>query len=654
LNFTGENNQFQKFTVKGDVAAKTRLDISGFNSSSPAWIYIFSGDTIKKANVDFSSIHQTLIPTYNADKLCVLASDNYTFTNTGHAITTVSNNADPTRFTNYTYNGGNYNFLMISHKNLWTQAQNYQTYRQSSSGGGYNVLLADIDELYNQFAYGINKSHLSIRNFCKFTIDNYTKPPEYLFLIGKSIRPENARQYGGGSYAINLVPTYGNPPSDMMLTSQLMDTIFHPAIATGRIPAWDSQDVANYLQKIIDHDVALTGPPQPWMKQILHFGGGTNLTEQHDIRVYLENYEQIIEDTLFGGNVTSFYKTTTDPIQANQSAFLQNLIDTGVTIMTFFSHAAGSTFDITTDIPENYNNKPHYPLIIANSCYIGDIHTGVRQASEHFVLIPDKAAIGFIASPNISFVFEQPYYTRPLYKNIASYDYGQSIGKCMKDAIDSIEIYASIATRKSLAMGMTLNGDPSLRLYSFDTPDLVVTNPGVFFTPANITTELDSFKINVVVRNVGRAIDKDYYLEVVRKFPDGGTPRIFDTLIKNMPFIDTISINIPMEFARASGLNKFYVLADASQPDLIDEGPYEYNNRTVPDIPLMIRSSDINPVYPFKYAIIPNGANVKLKASTANLFAPMTTYRFELDTVDRFNSPFKKTTDISSIGGIVT
>ncbi|HKR06455.1 MAG TPA: C25 family cysteine peptidase [Bacteroidia bacterium] len=657
LNFSGENSSFQKFTVKGDAALKTRLDISGFNTVDTAWLYIFSGDSIKKVNVDFSS-HQTLVPTYGIDKLCVLSSGSLS---SGHSIVPVSNNPDPTRFTNYMYNiynGGNnpdYDFLMISHKSLMNgvnPVQMYRDYRNSFAGGAHKVLLADIDELYNQFSAGINKHPLSIRNFCKFALDTFVEDPKYLFLIGKSIRPENARDTS--VYRSNLVPTYGNPPSDMIFTSHLTDAIFHPAIATGRLPAWNSQDVTAYLDKIIEHDIELTKPPQAWMKQILHFGGGTNSSEQEEIRVHLEDYKKIIEDTLFAGHVTSFYKTTTDPIEANQSAFLQNLIDTGVTIMTFFSHAAGSTFDITTDVPENYNNSPRYPLIIANSCYIGDIHTGVRQASEQFVLIPHRGAIGFIASPNISYIPEQPIYTIPLYQHIASYDYGKSIGECMKDAIDSIHPGASSVTIKSLAMGMTLNGDPSLELYNMAYPDLEVTNPGVFFTPSDITTELDSFKINVVVRNLGRGIDKDYYLEVVRKFPDGGADRVFDTLIKDMPFIDTISITIPMEFARASGLNKFFVKADASQPGLIDEGPYEYNNSTMPDIPLLIRSSDINPVYPFKYAIIPNGTNVKLKASTANLFAPMTAYRFELDTIDRFNSPFKKTYDISSTGGVVT
>ena len=125
---------------------------------------------------------------------------------------------------------------MISHKNLWSAAQDYKTYKQTVHGGSYKVLLADIDELYDQFAYGIVKHPLSIRNFCKLTVDTFANVPKYLFLVGKSIRTEGMRLYpvyqGKNLYELNMVPTYGNPPSDVILTSRFnpSDPDFRPAI----------------------------------------------------------------------------------------------------------------------------------------------------------------------------------------------------------------------------------------------------------------------------------------------------------------------------------------------------------------------------------------------------------------------------------------
>ena len=53
-------------------------------------------------------------------------------------------------------------------------------------------------------------------------------------------------------------------------------------------------------------------------------------------RYYLQQYETVVEDTSYGGNVTTFSKTSTAPIQITASDSIRNLIETGVSMMTFF------------------------------------------------------------------------------------------------------------------------------------------------------------------------------------------------------------------------------------------------------------------------------------------------------------------------------
>ena len=55
-----------------------------------------------------------------------------------------------------------------------------------------------------------------------------------------------------------------------------------------------------------------------------------------------------------------------------------------------------------------------------------------------------------------------------------------------------------------------LQGDPALRLNTHSLPDYVIEEPYVFFEPSVITTLEDSFTVQVVVTNIGMAIDKDY------------------------------------------------------------------------------------------------------------------------------------------------
>jgi hypothetical protein len=51
------------------------------------------------------------------------------------------------------------------------------------------------------------------------------------------------------------------------------------------------------------------------MKNVMHLAGGQNAQDQVTFKNYLNNYKSTIEDTLFGGNVISFFKTSTDPIE---------------------------------------------------------------------------------------------------------------------------------------------------------------------------------------------------------------------------------------------------------------------------------------------------------------------------------------------------
>jgi hypothetical protein len=176
------------------------------------------------------------------------------------------------RFNNFKLTGANSDFLLVSNKAIWSGAVSYAGYRTTK---GYNVLLADIDELYDQFAWGIKKHPLSIRNFCDQLIDNNSVAPRFLLLLGKSVLSQNARS--GAGYGLNLVPTYGEPASDQIFTSHLNTTKFAPEIATGRIAAQNDVDVNAYLNKLISFEMQQTLPPSAWMKNVLHFGGGTDL-----------------------------------------------------------------------------------------------------------------------------------------------------------------------------------------------------------------------------------------------------------------------------------------------------------------------------------------------------------------------------------------
>jgi hypothetical protein len=93
--------------------------------------------------------------------------------------------------------------------------------------------------------------------------------------LGKSVLSQNSR--GGNAYNQNFIPTYGEPASDQIYTSQLNTPNFVPEMATGRISAQNEPDVTAYLDKLISFENQQNFNPAPWMKNILHFGGGTDI-----------------------------------------------------------------------------------------------------------------------------------------------------------------------------------------------------------------------------------------------------------------------------------------------------------------------------------------------------------------------------------------
>ncbi len=644
--FNLENLSNYYLYIPNSAQPKDLLNFSNFNIETDDTARLYDLTNHKRIKVNKNgSYYSALIPNTGLEKTCYLTSENQT--TIINSVTPVSDDiSNYAKFTDYTI-GENINsdYIIITHKSLWTECVNYKNYRNST---GYKTLLVDIDDLYDQYSYGIRKHPLAIRNFLHYAIDNFTNIPEHLFLIGKSYK---AIKYRKNSYYFNntLVPTFGNPPSDILFTSGITDTLYYPAIPTGRLSAKTLDHVRLYLNKVILYEAAQM-QPEEWMKNILHFGGGANLLQQSTFAYYLNKYKDIIEDTLFGGFVRTFLKTSSAPIQFNLSDSLKDIINNGVSLMTFFGHAAGIGFDQSIDNPSEYNNYGKYPFLLANSCWAGDIFGTGESSSEAFMLIENKGMIGFLASVTAAATSYLNTYSKEFYKNISYLNYGKPVGKCIRQTIKTNEINnPDNIYIKEIALEMTLHGDPAIIINSHDKPDYMIIPPNVYFTPENVTSEIDSFDINIISTNIGRAVNDSFIVEVIRTFPDGITSKTYLKKIKATYFKDTLSFKLSVDFINGLGLNTFKITLDVF--DEIDETDNFFNNTTT--VNLLIKSADIVPVYPYKYAIIPTDT-ITLKASTGDPFSAPRDYVFEIDTTDAFNSPFINSTTINHSGGVVT
>lgn len=646
--------KFEKMYVEDDlINAKSLFQFTNFAGAGKIIFYDLTNS--KRINIaDSSSSFQCLIPNAGNKKECVIYRESEI-----QNITTLTPINSTGFFTDYSTSVDTA-FIIITHPSILTEATAYANYRLTSFKNPQNSYVVNIEELYDQFAYGIEKHPYSIRGFVDYVLDNWTSQPNYLFLLGKSIKSNEARS--GVNFTQNLVPSFGHPASDMMLTAGLNGTITESPIPIGRVSAKTGLHVSLYLNKVMQHENPIPNQfsspygETDWMKKVLHFAGGDDAGSANLFMSYLNGYKNTIEDDYFGGNVYSFAKTSTAPIQTTMSDSIKQHIGNGAALMTFFGHASATGgFDQNLDDPSLWpNQNGKYPFLLGNACLAGDIHLpSANSVSEKYVLIDNKGVIGFLASVDFGVPGNLNAYSAEFYRNLSTYNYGGSVGRHIKNTIQAIQGPGTSPLVISTTLGMTLHGDPSVVINSYEKPDYMIQNSSVFFTPTVVTSDLDSFKVNIAIANLGKSIDTIIAVELKRVYPFN-TPSFGDTsyvkFVQAPQYKDTISFTLPVDLIRGLGTNVFNVYVDAPIVYDVDE-IFETNNQVTTS--LDISSGEIIPIYPYKFAIVPN-QGVVLQASTAFPFEPAKNYIFEVDTTDYFNSPIKESATIYHAGGIVS
>ena len=625
-----ENSSSFEFELQPN-ADDTRdyLEISNFASGSGAILYDLTNH--ERISPTAESAIKCLVGHTGAQReLILVGSAGYL---SPAAIKKVSTD---NKFIDYLSRVPNADYLIVTHKNYISACDQYAEYRNTR---GYKSVVADVAQLYDQYAYGVNRNPAAIRRFCNAAY-NMSPSEKYLFLVGRSLE---ASQFttSASNASYTTVPSAGQPASDQLLTIGLGGTATEPLFATGRLAVTSANELQQYLAKVMEYESAA---PAMWQKEIMHFGGGNNSMEQIRIQEYLEEYKEIIEDTLYGGRVHTFLKNSSAAITTTNSDSINMMINDGVSIMTFFGHGSSTTFDHEIEPPESYNNDGKYPFMIGNSCYVGAIHSTTNTLSDVWVK-SQKGAIGFLSSMDQGNTNYLHIYTRELYRNIGSLQYNRPIGIQIKHTLKNILSSWNINTEIS-GYQITLHGDPAVKVNSTEKPDLMIDNSSISLSPQEITTVRDSFDVVVDIRNLGRAVTQNFYLYVERTLPNGEESH-YETIVDGCIYRKAASVRIPTNIIDGTGMNRVRVYVDGMNE--VDEMS-ETNNYATLDF--MIKSSDIFPIYPYEYAIYPRDT-VSLVASTGDPFLEALPYKFQIDTTDRFNSPLLREGVVNSAGGTV-
>lgn len=570
-------------------------------------------------------------------------------------------------FIDYSQSARQGDYLIITHSNLMgggssAPLEAYRSYRSSPEGGGYLVRIFDVDELTDQFAYGIKQHPLAIRQFVRFAIARFAVRPRALFLIGKGLTYDQFRMNESrpSTASIALIPTYGSPGSDNLMVSD--GSLPLASLPVGRLSVVHPAEIGDYLEKVKEHEAALKSGGQSladrgWMKNVVHAVGGSDNYLQGLLFGYMNGARSILADTLFGANVKTFSNNPAFATQQLNDQQLKNLFSEGINILTYMGHSSASALEFNIADPYAYDNGGKYPMFFVNGCNAGNFFlydttrfTSSNQTlSEKYVMAKRRGSIGFVASTHYGIVNYLNIFVNSLYRSLAGTGYGRPMGEVQSSALQGLlqTVGSSDYLARMHVEQITLHGDPVIRIYSHEKPDYVVEAPGLRIEPALATPADGEVKVRIQMQNIGRAVGDSIGILVRHQRPDGSIRVLATQKIPAIRWEDSLELRVPINPLTDKGENQIMVSLDVN--DRYAE--LSETNNSVSKTYTIIED-EVRPVWPAELGVM-NIAQPVFLASTADPLVPSRRYLMEVDTSLEFRSPARKAVSITAPGGLL-
>ncbi len=554
------------------------------------------------------------------------------------------------------------NYLILSSRRLAGAGLDaLATYRSSLTGGGYRVKVTYVEDVYDSFGYGLDRHPQALRNYLDAAM---ARAPglEYLFIVGKGREYPDLRTTADleKAWSTYFVPSFGLPASDNLLSA--LPGKVAPRLATGRLAAITPEEVALYAGKLREVERQIEQSNQTigdldWMKQALFLGGGQSAGEQAAIRYNLGTMEDIFEHSSLGGNVTSVFRTSSDPIETTRQEAIFERINAGISVLTFYGHSSSQGFDFNIDNPDNYKNKGKYPFMISLGCYSGDAFTQARSISERFLFLPDGGAVAFAASKGLGYISALGTYGRNIFRHLSGDTYGEGVGRAIQATV------ADYASSTNFTLGIlleqfSLSGDPAFRLHPRPGPDLVIDPASIAITPGVVPAQDTSFSLSLRLLNLGtknESVPDSTRLSFSQRLPSGEVRYLRRYAVAVPAYAVDTTLSLPNLGFEAVGLNRILIAVDPDNTIAeLPAGEAEANNNLrladQEGIPLTVVANTARVAFPPAYALV--GPGFELIAGTSDPLAPERSYRLQISKVATYSDLLVDEV-IHSPGGVI-
>ena len=559
FDFEGQN----QFSFDLNLNKDRYLEITNFDHQSTALLYDLTDNKRIVPAIENDTVKFLLPNDINIKK------HQFFLSNQNDAIHHIDH-LESKIFTNYSTLAEQGNFIIITNDSLSHHTvdpvKRYQQYRSSVEGGQHNVAVINVEELYEQFAWGIEQHPLAIQGFVNFAVNHWTIQPEFLLLLGKSVSYDKARNQLTNRKA-NLVPSYGQTPSDCIMVSPFDHNDYRPLLATSRLPVQTPEQIHHYLDKLIDYEQQLNFPScnikdRAWQKQILHVAKGWGQDQTDDFQEAVDDYQDYYQEGPSGMQlVTTLTDNFGPPTSGNDTPFFPapqfaDAMNNGLAMLTYFGHGLTSywQYEISSN-PNDYDNEGSYPFILSAACSVGDIHKapGNETMVEDYILAEKAGTIAFAASTSLSSAYYIDVLSGSLNENLMQTHYGASIAQNIRQTI--LDLYSSdnISVKKVCSEFLVV-GDPAVELYNWDKPEFVLEESTWEISESVAYGE--NINLNGILYNLGRVTSDSVELALFQKTPDNQKSIAWSALIPCPDFADTLSFEIPVK-QHLAGQNTF-------------------------------------------------------------------------------------------------
>lgn len=549
----------------------------------------------------------------------------------------------PVTFTKPDLTGVNY--LVISSKVLAAPCKKFTDYKQSQKIDSFNnfkTLTVYSEDLYDQFFYGVH-SAAAIQNFLAYVYQtDSAQLPRFLLLYGKGISNDQVRKH----YSSDLVPNIGFPSSDLMFMEGVTtgfkgkEAALRPLFALGRLAVQAESDADNYLEKLKTID-SVYGKAI-WLKKVIHVVGGEP-ADQAEMDQAMIRAAQTIEGEYTGAKVISYLSQSSDAVNKDLKANIQNSLNEGAGLFTYLGHGSLNVLGVDIGDFNSLNNPGKYPIMYLNGCNVGNPSYPTSSMGEQYLFGKQKGAIDWLSQSNTALAQAVEKQIQVFYSNVAVNLYGSTVGETWNKTI--MDLRAQQDAPGYLRSGteqVVLQGDPSVRMPYLAKPDFAIYDSSIFISPRNVVASNPSYSIGVPVFNLGMTWDGSMKVHIVHTLPDGLTKDSSDTYVLGPKFGDTAYVSFNRGSEKLQGLNKFDIIIN---PDSVaNEVTWANNTAHYEFLFPGTGSRALEPV-DFGIEFVDTPA---LTVQSRNLLDHTTGYIFEIDTTPHFNSPVKKTSSVIS------